>query len=302
MKERIKTITAKMPFTKADFYQAATNTVTDTGFLFEIGNAAIGFAASPRAGFISLGVAALCITSRATYEMRKIGIDFNLKDAYTNALQQHNNIAQKALIHSAAPIMKTIDLMSKNAGVSLMISGSALIAAAAFAGFENMDAANTLTFPKEAFILGCFGLANFFRGYARDLQENGIGQRLLDVSGIALAATGVILTGQAFDMGGLTNLETQSLVDTAVKGTFIGAAGMAAYQAIKAIPSHKLFQPDLMFAAGCFGNAAISSSPETTFANIVFGLAFIALDGLKKSGGLYENLTYNPKRDNVSPK
>lgn len=265
-----------------------TNTATDTGFLFEVGNSAIGFSASFEAGLISLGVSSLCFSARASGEARKLGVSFNLFERFNNAAI--NNPLTRGL-------SCVVDKMSKNLGTSLIISGTALMAAAGFAASETADFSTAHTFyqsSREAVILGCFGLANAFRGAARGLKDGSTTQRVLDVAGITLASTGVIIAGQDINLEGVAALNPGSVADAGIKGSFIGAASMAAYQAIKALPSKGWLQPDILFACGCFGNAILSETPERSLANALFGIAFISLDALKKSGGVYERF-FNPK-------
>lgn len=284
----------------------AVNTVSDTGFLFEVGNAMIGFTASPEAGAISLCVSSLCFAARTTGEAKKIGLTFGdvaegagrrlpatfrqaamLPDSFKNTL---STVARPLV----KPLGRVVERMSGNLGTSLMISGSALMVAAGFAASHGFDMASLHDFytsTKEGLILGCFGAANAFRGIARGLTPGGVSQRMLDVMGIGLASTGVIIAGQDIDTDAVLAFDPQALVDTAIKGSFVGAAGLAAYEAVKGVSFKSLARPDIIFAGGCLGNAVmngVNGSPWLGAANALFGIAFLSLDALKNAGGVYE--------------
>ena len=112
---------------------------------------------------------------------------------------------------------------------------------------------------------------------------------MLDSKGIALASTGVVLTGGMLDVQGVQEFQTPALADLGIKTAFVGAALKTMHECI----TNKIgkIRGDLIFAAACFGNASIVGSNGdlyATFANATFGIAFISLDALKTGQGFYQ--------------
>lgn len=253
------------------------NSLTDTGFLFEIGNSLIGFAVSFIAGLISLSIAVLCYTARFLAELRK-------------SKQSNVDIGS-----SSNFLLKLANIMSKNIGASLMISGSALLLAAFFALLSpvftiHFELTNLAHF-KEGFILFCFGFANFVRGYARSLQNLSFQQKILDVTGITFAAIGVLLTGSLGILEGNFILQPEYILDVFVKSLFVLAVIFAVKESF--LNSISFIKPDLLFAVGCIGNAYLAPSVELKIANMLFAIAFVSLHALKHKNGLYEYLIKN---------
>lgn len=253
------------------------NGLTDTGFLFEVGNSLIGFIASFQAGLISLSIASLCILARVSGEVRKDDV----------SISSENLIYRLFMKGVLSPLGKLVVLMSKNLGTSLIISGCALMIASLFAvQYGSME---TILSSKEALILALFGVANATRGIARGVKEQSTLQKCLDTIGIVLAALGVVLAGQAITLSDLQALNFDILLNIFVKIGFAMAAILAIYQAVKSLPTRGFLQPDLVFAAACIGNAVlVYNQPFLMIANLLFALAFVSLDALKKKNGFYE--------------
>lgn len=253
------------------------NSLTDTGFMFEVGNSMIGFIASFQAGMISLSIASLCILARLSGEFRK-----------ENATVAKDGLLSKIFVNGPLGFIgRLVNIMSRNLGASLMISGGALIIASFFA--INYGSLEMILTSKEALILALFGIANGLRGVARGFNEQSLGQKLLDTIGIVLAAAGVVMAGAVLDFNNIDFGAFDDGLNLAVKIGFILAAVLAIYQAIRSLPTKGLLQPDLVFALACFGNAVLVHNQFfMMIANILFGIAFIALDALKKKNGLYE--------------
>ena len=256
------------------------NTITDTGFLFEVGNSMIGFVASFKAGIISLSIAALCFLARLAGEHSKNEQAFFAKSDGQNLF--------KTVFYD--PLASLVSLMAKSLGTSLMISGTALI----IAGFFAIDYdAITDFYPasKEALILFLFGFANGLRGLARGFEDNGFSQRLFDVIGIFLAAMGVILAGEMIVWETAAPLGFEFYYNLGVKALFILATLVACYEAIRLKAIHALLKGDLIFALGCIGNATLVwEHPNLLIANCLFALACVSLHALKTHSGLYEQL------------
>lgn len=264
--------------------RSAVNTVTDTGGLFEAGDAVIGFTAGPTSGLISLGVSILCFAARASGEMKKSGWELGLRGKFGNAVL--NNPATKN-------IGKLFNLLSNNLGASLMISGGAVLTSSAFAFYNACHGKELL----PAIILASFGVANGIRGMARGLEKDSALQKTLDVAGIALAATGVILATGPTHFSDLTALKIPAYIALCAKTLFASAATIEAHQAIRAKPEKDVVRPNLVFAGGCFASALSCAFSAMTAANALFSVAYVSYDALKQKGGLYESLqSFRPQR------
>ena len=143
--------------------QIAWNTATDTGVGFESGNTAVALSAnSPEAAFISASVGVLCALARATGEAKITGTSEKLSHRFENFSAYVPKTARR--------VGNFINSKMSNLGTSLMISGGALLGASIVAGQSGINVSSFDAFynqGKEAVILGCFGVANFIRGYAR---------------------------------------------------------------------------------------------------------------------------------------
>lgn len=270
-------LSQKEPFeyTAAQKQQIATNTATDVGGAFEIGNSVIGFAASPISGFISLGVATACYTARSLGEIKRVNPDFNVSNVISPDTTSYK---------MTKPVLKLANYMSENIGASMIISGTALGVSALFALPETVDMTSTAGFyqsSKEACILGSFSLANTVRGVARNLHDDSIIKRkVFDSAGAIAASAGSIMT---------VNNPDNPIGTITLKAIFATAGLAAVYETIKG-KAPELLQPDKVFASAFLLNATMSNSPTMIMANMLFAGAFLSLDSLKQDGGVYQRL------------
>lgn len=169
------------------------------------------------------------------------------------------------------PIPESLDTLVKNPGNAMATAGLITLCSAG-ATASNID----LTAPETAVptaIMTCFGATGILRGMAGVFQNGSIQQRMMDFSGIMTAVTGYTLSNPDAPL--------------VAQASYFIAGAMAIYLASRNQTPNGIVQPDLTFATANFANASYSTTPESTAANILWGLGCTSVDIMKKRGGIF---------------
>lgn len=232
------------------------NSITDPGVLFNIGNVVVSAQQSPVAACFNTAVAGICLITRTISELKEAGIKFEPK----------NFLAQK------------FNQLSENKGLALIVSGGlTLLSAAAYAGQTALN--NGSSYGKVG-MLTCFGLVHSFRGVATGLK-NRFARATLDSSAFVAAASGYLFANPDLPLP--------------IKLSYGTVAALSVWMAFKGQSAKGLKQPDLYFAATSISSACVTSSPSVAFGFATWAAAYLSIDAMRKSEGVFDCIADLPR-------
>lgn len=293
--------------------QVGINSGTDTGGYFEVGNISIAFKESAVACVPSAIVAFLAIAARATYEVRHTGLNAPIIQEIKTRLEAsritNNPITNNRLTRWAGKkVSKLFNKMVGNPNVGLEVSAAGLAISSAIIPIQAAITGDTSTMDtlfswgQEETILGTAALANALNGSSTRIGNVTAQNSMKAVGTIAASLPTFMTSGEFKDVTNLITAQPEAFSEprSLVYGVLLTGIGQSLWQTVRNVKTGGLLQPQLMLGAGCFANAAICASDGNTnaaVANSLWGIAFISMDAVFKSGGMYQRYFKRNKPD-----
>ena len=236
---------------RRDYARIASNTITDAGVLFNLGNAPISLTLthSVTACVFNVLVAVIALFVRLLCELKHYGIS----------------------IESNQLMVRQLNTMADNKGAALMASGILTLFAAVAAFYAVFIGRASPSAYMLVFMLVCFGLVHLFRGIATGCNSL-FKKSVLDGIAFVFAATGYVLANPGLPI--------------AVLSGFVAVMLLAVYMAFRQQAFAGFKQPDLYFAATCYIAALFSDIPVIAFGFFMWGSGYISIYVMRNQQGI----------------
>lgn len=233
------------PFNRA---RAATNVLSEAGFLFNVGNTVMNAQQGLAAAAFPATAAVICAAIRAASECQAQGRKLPLPGIVVKA--------------------------TKNPGAALATSGFLLASSGALIAMQGKADFGAYSTALPAAIPLILGTSNMIVGFARGFKESGVTQKALDAVGQSLMATGAIMaSGDA---------------PLPVKACFALSGAVAIVAGLLNKRNLGVLTPNRLNALGAGVTAFTHGNPFMMVANGIWALAYCGLDALQSVGGVYQ--------------